>query len=99
MPVIVAIFVAVFWSLYDQSGSAWVLQARGMDRNALGREWLPSQIHTLNPVLILVFIPLFSYVIYPLVNRVYRLTPIRKITIGLFLTALSFVVAACDSRP
>src|SRR5690606_29324533 len=26
------IFIAVFWSLYDQIGSAWVLQAQHLDR-------------------------------------------------------------------
>jgi len=93
-PVIVTIFVAIFWSLYDQSSSAWILQAKNMDRHAFGKEWLPAQIHTLNPLLILLFIPLFSYVVYPAVNRVYRLTPVRKIAIGLFITALSFVISA-----
>jgi proton-dependent oligopeptide transporter, POT family len=93
-PVIVSLFVAVFWCLYDQSASAWVLQAENMDRHVLGKEWLASQIHTLNPILILLFIPLFSYVIYPALNPFFRLTPVRKIAIGLFLTALSFVVSA-----
>jgi proton-dependent oligopeptide transporter, POT family len=93
-PVIVTLFVAIFWSLYDQSSSAWILQAENMNRHAFGKEWLPAQIHTLNPFLILLFIPLFSYLIYPAVNRVFRLTPVRKISIGLFLTALSFVVSA-----
>ncbi len=93
-PVVVTLFVAIFWSLYDQSSSAWVLQAKNMDRHAFGKEWLPAQIHTLNPLLILLFIPLFSYVVYPAVNRFYRLTPVRKIAIGLFITALSFVISA-----
>ncbi len=94
MPVLVCVFVSAFWCLYDQSASAWVLQAEKMDLHAFGREWLAPQIHTLNPVLILAFIPLFSYVVYPTVNRFFRLTPVRKIAIGLFLTALSFVVSA-----
>ena len=38
------VFVAVFWSLYDQSGSAWVQQAERMDRHFLGVEWLASQV-------------------------------------------------------
>lgn len=84
----------MFWSLYNQSGSAWILQADKMDLHALGREWLPAQIHTINPILILAFIPLFSYGIYPAVNRVYRLTPLRKMGIGFFLTALAFAVSA-----
>ena len=38
------VFVAVFWSLYDQSGSAWVQQAERMDCHFLGVEWLASQV-------------------------------------------------------
>lgn len=88
------IFVAIFWSLFDQTGSSWVLQAENMDRNWLGVEWLPSQIQALNPILILTFIPLFSYVVYPLIDKFFPLTPLRKISIGLFLTASSFVLVS-----
>ncbi|MEE8310946.1 MAG: POT family MFS transporter [Candidatus Binatia bacterium] len=85
-------FVAVFWSLYDQTGSAWVLQAEQMDRHFLGVEWYSSQIQAINPVLIMVFIPLFSYVVYPAIDGVFPLTALRKIGIGLFLTVVSFLV-------
>ncbi|MEX2578674.1 MAG: POT family MFS transporter [Verrucomicrobiales bacterium] len=88
------VFVAVFWALFDQSGSSWVLQAENMDRNWLGIEWLPSQIQALNPILILTFIPLFAYVVYPLVDRVFTLTPLRKISIGLFLMVVSFLLVS-----
>ena len=54
------LFVAVFWSLYDQSGSAWVQQAERMDRHFLGVEWLASQVQAVNALLILLYIPLFS---------------------------------------
>lgn len=88
------VFVAIFWALFDQSGSSWVLQAENMDLSFLGVTWLPSQIQALNPILILTFIPLFSYVIYPLIDRVFPLTPLRKIAIGLFIMVISFVLVA-----
>lgn len=88
------VFVVFFWSLYDQTGSAWVLQAQHMDRDWLGIEWLPSQVQAMNPILILTFIPLFAYVVYPNINRVFRLTPLRKIGIGLFLTVVAFLIPA-----
>jgi proton-dependent oligopeptide transporter, POT family len=98
------VFVAVFWALYDQSGSAWVQQAEQMDRNLLGERlgnWLgvelvllPAQVQAVNPLLILLFIPLFSYVIFPAAERVVRLTPLRKIGCGFVLTSLSFLVSA-----
>jgi POT family proton-dependent oligopeptide transporter len=88
------VFVAVFWSLYDQTGSAWVLQAQNMDRMFLGIEWLPSQIQAANPILIMVFIPIFSLWIYPAIDKVYVLNPLRKIGIGFFLCVGSFAISA-----
>jgi len=62
---ILYLFVAIFWSLFDQTGSSWVLQAKEMDRYLLGMEILPAQIQAANPLLIILLIPVFSYVIYP----------------------------------
>ncbi|MEZ4288265.1 MAG: POT family MFS transporter [Polyangiales bacterium] len=86
-------FIAMFWSLFDQTGSSWVDQAKSMNLH-LGIEWLPSQIQAINPVLILVLTPLFATVIYPFVNRFVRVTPLRKIGVGLFITVPAFLVPA-----
>ncbi len=53
-------FIAMFWALYDQTGSAWVQQASKMERTFLGIEWLPSQVQAVNALLIMLFIPLFN---------------------------------------
>ena len=65
-----------------------------MDRRFFGVEWLSSQIQTVNPIFILIMLPLFSYWLYPAVEKVVRLTPLRKIGAGLFVTAASFFVVA-----
>jgi POT family proton-dependent oligopeptide transporter len=88
------LFVAVFWSLYDQSSSAWVLQAEHLNLNWLGQRWQPAQLQVANPVLILILIPLFSSVVYPAIHSVFVLTPLRKIGIGLFVTVVSFLIPA-----
>jgi POT family proton-dependent oligopeptide transporter len=92
------LLVAVFWSLYDQSGGAWVQQAQQMDRRFLGVEWLESQIQAVNPLLVLAFIPLFSLVIYPVIGRFFQLTPLRKVLIGFLLTILAFAITAHAQR-
>ncbi len=107
--IIVYVFVAVFWSLWDQSsGGSWTLQARGMDLFVPWLPWmqfspfamgwgvnlLPAQVQTANPIFILLFIPLVNYIIYPAIDKFFTLTPLRKIGIGLFLTAGSFLVIA-----
>jgi proton-dependent oligopeptide transporter, POT family len=92
---IVYVFVAVFWSLWDQSsGGAWTLQCKKMDLNFFGIQLLPEQVQTANPIFILLFIPLVNYVIYPLMGKFFNVTPLRKIGIGLGLTACSFLVIA-----
>ena len=83
-----------FFTLFDQTHSAWVDQAKSMDRNLLGFQLLPSQLQTVNPFLILLLIPLFTYVVYPWLGKWFAVTPLRKIGIGLFLTAASFVIIA-----
>ncbi|MEJ1973601.1 MAG: POT family MFS transporter [Lacunisphaera sp.] len=87
-------FIAVFWSLWDQSGGEWVTQAEKMDLHFAGITWLPAQIQALNAIMILAFIPLFQYVIYPAINKVYKLTLLRKIGLGLIVTGLSFFISA-----
>ena len=98
---IIYAFVAMFWALFDQTGSKWVLQAENMDRNFLGTEWLSSQIQAINPIMIMVFIPIFNGIktigwpgLYPLIGRVWTLTPLRKIGIGFFLTVPAFLIPA-----
>jgi POT family proton-dependent oligopeptide transporter len=63
-----------------------------MNRHLFGINWKPAQIQTVNPIFILLMLPLFSYVVYPAISRVFRLTPLRKIGIGLFATAFAFLI-------
>ena len=88
------VFIIIFWSVYEQNGSAWVLQAKKMDLNWAGVEWLPSQIQAINPILVLIYIPLFTYVLYPSINKFFALNPLRKIGMGMFLTVPAVLVIA-----
>jgi POT family proton-dependent oligopeptide transporter len=88
------VFVPVFWAIFDQTGSAWVLQAEGMDRKFLGFTWLESQIQAVNPFFILTLIPFFTYLGYPWISKVFPLSPLRKIGIGFVLTVAAFAISA-----
>ncbi len=101
-PCIIFLFIPFFWALFEQTGSSMVFQAVDMDRQLFGIEILPSQIQAANPFLILLLIPLFTFFIYPTVNKIIPLTPLRKIGAGLFLMVAAFstvalVQAAIDS--
>lgn len=86
------VFVAIFWALFEQIGSSWVLQAQKMDRVIFGLELLPSQIQAANPLLIMLLTPVFTYWLYPKVNKHFQLTELRKMAAGLFLTVIAFAI-------
>jgi proton-dependent oligopeptide transporter, POT family len=89
----VFITVSVFWALFDQHGSSWVLQAKDMDLNILGLTLDPSQIQAANPILVMILIPVFAGFIYPRIEKLgIKVTPLRKMSAGMFVAALSFVI-------
>jgi proton-dependent oligopeptide transporter, POT family len=90
----VYVFIAIFWALFEQIGSSWILQAQKMDRVIFGVELLPSQIQAANPLLIMLLTPLFTYIVYPRINNLFELTDIRKMAIGLFLTVIAYAFAS-----
>ncbi|VDK69830.1 unnamed protein product [Litomosoides sigmodontis] len=85
--------VVLFWALFDQQGSTWVLQARRMDGRVGPFVILPDQMNTLNPLLVLITVPIFEAWIYPAVQRICKVTPLRKMATGGCLAAIAFVMA------
>lgn len=85
-------FVAIFWGLWQQNFSSWVIQSEKMNRHLFGIDWKPAQIQTVNPLFILLMLPIFSYFVYPTLERFFRVTPLRKIGMGLFVCALAFAI-------
>jgi POT family proton-dependent oligopeptide transporter len=93
---IVGIFapIAAFWALFFQYSSAWVLQAEKLDRSIGGIELLPSQVPSVEPILILVLIPVFAGWLYPwLRRRGLEPTALRRMQAGMYVTVLSFAAA------
>ncbi|NXT02513.1 S15A1 protein, partial [Jacana jacana] len=85
----------MFWALFDQQGSRWTLQATTMDGNFVAIQIQPDQMQTVNPILIIIMVPVVDAVIYPLIKKCkINFTPLRKITVGMFLASLAFVAAA-----
>lgn len=86
--------VSMFWALFDQTSSRWVAQAGRMDLRFLGWELNPSQSQVFNPILVMLLIPFTAWVLYPLINRFWPLTPLRKIGLGFFVAIPSFLIPA-----
>lgn len=83
----------VFWALYDQQGSRWTFQATRMNGDLGGFVLKPDQMQIINPLLILLLVPLFEAVIYPCFKKSGLLTPLRRIGCGLVFCGLSFVIS------
>lgn len=89
MPLV--LFFPIFWMLYDQQGSVWTLQATHLNLHGLQ----PEQLQFLNPLEIMIFIPLFDQIVYPwLDRRGVDIQPLRRMEYGMGLAVLSFLASA-----
>ncbi|XP_006100697.1 solute carrier family 15 member 1 [Myotis lucifugus] len=85
----------MFWALFDQQGSRWTLQATTMNGKIGLLDIQPDQMQTVNAILIVVMVPIVDAVVYPLIAKCgFNFTPLKKMTVGMFLASMSFVVAA-----
>ena len=88
-------FIPIFWAMWDQSLAEWVIQATKLNLKVFGYTLLPEQIQTVNPIIILAGIPVFTYFIYPFFDKIgLKTTPLRRLGTGLVITAFSFVIIA-----
>ena len=89
-------FTPIFWALWDQSLSEWVLQATRLDLTLVGNfKILPEQINFINPLFLVLLIPVFTSFIFPFLEKKgIKPTPLRKIGAGLVIIGLSFVIIA-----
>jgi len=90
---VVFVPLPIFWALYEQQGSTWVIQATEMNPEiAPSVYFLPDQMGVLNAILIMVLIPIFSLGIYPLFNKFFNVTALRKMCVGCFLAGVAYIV-------
>jgi len=95
---IVTIFfpmVPIFWSLFDQHSSSWIRQSKMMNLTLWeGFSLNPSQVPALNPLLVMLLIPVMNVLYATLDKAGLKTTPLRRITVGMVLASLSFVAVA-----
>ncbi|XP_006879682.1 PREDICTED: solute carrier family 15 member 1 [Elephantulus edwardii] len=85
----------MFWALFDQQGSRWTLQASTMSGKIGVLEIQPDQMQTVNAILIVIMVPVFDAVLYPLIAKCgFNFSSLKKMTVGMFLASMAFVVAA-----
>jgi dipeptide/tripeptide permease len=85
--------IPLFWALFNQQGSRWTEQAKLMRGKVAFFTIEPDQIQMANPLLILVFIPLYEYVLYPLLDLIGIRRPLQKMTLGGVLAGVAFLLS------
>jgi POT family proton-dependent oligopeptide transporter len=87
--------IPVFWALFDQMTTTWVLLGGDMTASSLfGYPINTETMQNINPIFVMSLIPILSFLIYPALNRTrfFKTTPLRRMTTGMVLAALSFVI-------
>jgi solute carrier family 15 (oligopeptide transporter), member 1 len=82
-----------FWTLFDQQGSRWTFQATRMTGDLGFYTLKPDQMQVINPLLILVFIPLYEVIFYPLLNLIGIRRPLQKLTLGGIFAGFAFLAS------
>jgi POT family proton-dependent oligopeptide transporter len=85
--------IPVFWALFDQTFSTWVLQGERMTPYYLGTYKIgPEQMLSANPILVMIFLPIMTLIVYPMLGRF--ASPLRRMSYGMFLAGFSFVIVS-----
>ena len=97
------VVITIFWSLFDQSASTWLLFARDhLDLKLHLNLYLfkfdyplsPDQLQTLNPVLIILLLPPVTMLWHLLARFGLDLRPTDKMLIGFVLTTITMGITA-----
>jgi POT family proton-dependent oligopeptide transporter len=96
--------IPVFWALFDQSNSTWVLQGNKMVPVTLTGFWKDAfgwffgdainaeNMQSTNPALVMILVPFLTLGVYQWLGR--HVTPLRRMGCGMFIAAFSYVIVA-----
>jgi POT family proton-dependent oligopeptide transporter len=89
------LMVTFFWAIFDQHASTWIFFARDhLDLSLFGQHVDPDQVQALNPIFIIIFLPLVQLVWRLLAHWGIRVRPTDKMIGGFALTAGAMAVHA-----
>jgi POT family proton-dependent oligopeptide transporter len=91
--VVLFAFAAIFWSAFEQAPTSLNLFARDFtDRTVGGFEIPATWFQSVNPLMIIIFAPMFAALWVGLAKRGGDLSSPAKFALGLFLAGLGFVI-------
>ncbi|KAK9827526.1 hypothetical protein WJX74_008315 [Apatococcus lobatus] len=92
---------ALFWTVYAQMGSFFVIEGAAMNRDVIGSFHIPAaSLSIFNTLAIIVLIPLYDSAFIPLLRRFgKKITLLQRIGWGLVVTILAMLAAAaCENQ-
>jgi len=107
MPILsIFALIPVFWALFDQTSSTWVLQGSKMTPYVIGPwtvnigSWTtnvgfsvgPEQMQSANPLFVMMLIPIMTLWLYPALGRM--AAPLKRMSLGMFFAAVSYIAVA-----
>jgi POT family proton-dependent oligopeptide transporter len=88
--------VPVFWALFNQVNTTWVLQGEKMTPfHLLGYKVDGERLQAAGALLVMIWVPILTLGVYPLAERLgLRPTMLRRMGAGMILGAVSFFISA-----
>lgn len=91
--VLLLIFTTIFWTFFELAGSALnVFTERNVDKNLMGMELQTTFFQSVNPLFIMIFAPIFSWIWIKLSKADKEPSAPYKFTFGLILLGCGFLV-------
>ncbi|KAF2459471.1 oligopeptide transporter [Lineolata rhizophorae] len=88
---VVFIWYPIYWLAYGQMVNNLVSQAATMDLDGVPND----VINNLNPISLIVFIPIFDRIVYPGLAKIgLHFTPLKRITCGFMVASCAMITAA-----
>ncbi|XP_013115456.2 solute carrier family 15 member 2 [Stomoxys calcitrans] len=91
----------IYFALLAQQDSSWTFQAAFMNTTIVeGITIQPDQAKAMGPIFLFMLIPLWQYVVQPLLRWLFKLElqPLQSVTVGGVFSALSFISAGILQR-
>ncbi|KAI9172612.1 putative peptide transporter ptr2 [Paramyrothecium foliicola] len=87
----VFLFLPIFFLSYNQMTGNLTMQAATLERHGVPNDIIQN----LNPISIVIMIPIIDHGLYPLLRKLgIAFTPVKRMAVGFFIAALSMVASA-----
>ena len=87
--------ITIFWMIFDQSQVTWIFTTRDcIHLELFGHHLGPDQIQAMNPLFIVIFVPVMTLLWHWFANRGKEVPATRKMVIGFCLTAVTMAMMA-----